>query len=40
MSWLLGLEGRKVFSASALYDRDGHLCAIAGATWIRLAAAP
>ena len=40
MSWLLGLEGRKVFSASALYDRDGRVCAIAGATWIRLATAP
>lgn len=40
MSWLLGNEGRKVFSASAIYDGDAELCAIARATWIRLATAP
>ncbi len=37
MSWLLGNEGRKIFSASAVYDGDEQLCAIARATWIRLA---
>ncbi len=37
MSWLLGNEGRKIFSASAVYDGDEQLCAIARATWIRVA---
>jgi hypothetical protein len=40
MSWLLNRDGRKVFTASALYDGEGDLCAIARATWIRLAGAP
>jgi hypothetical protein len=39
MSWSLGREGRKVFSASALYD-DDRLCAVARATWIRLVGTP
>jgi hypothetical protein len=38
MSWRLGRDGRKVFSASALYDADARLLAMAGATWIRLLA--
>lgn len=37
MSWQLAREGRKLFSASALYSPDGDLCAIARATWIQLA---
>jgi len=31
MSWLLGRDGRKVLAASALYDPDGRLCALARA---------
>jgi hypothetical protein len=36
MSWLIGREGRKVESASALFDGDGGCCAVARATWIAL----
>jgi hypothetical protein len=36
MSWPLGIEGRKHFSAACLYQ-DGKLCAVARATWIRIA---
>jgi hypothetical protein len=36
MSWPLGREGRKVFSASAIYDSHARVCAIARATWIRV----
>jgi hypothetical protein len=35
MSWPLGIEGRKHFSAACLYQ-DDELCAIARATWIRI----
>lgn len=35
MSWPLGVEGRKHFSAACLYQND-KLCAIARATWIRI----
>lgn len=34
--WLVGSEGRKVFTGSALYDRDGTVLAVAQATWITL----
>jgi hypothetical protein len=37
MSWLLDRDGRKVFSASAIFDAGGRVCAVARATWIRLA---
>jgi hypothetical protein len=37
MSWSRGTEGRKAFSGSAIYDADRRLCAVARATWIRLA---
>ena len=41
MSWLLRREGRKVDSASAIFDdATGEVCAVARATWIRLAAMP
>jgi hypothetical protein len=40
MSWRLGVDGRKVNSASAIYDENAKMCAVARATWIRLAAAP
>ena len=35
MSWPLGIEGRKHFSAACLYQ-DDELCAVARATWIRI----
>ncbi|MCU1602575.1 MAG: hypothetical protein JWO22_3284 [Frankiales bacterium] len=34
--WLVGGEGRKVFTGSALYDADGTVLAVAQATWITL----
>jgi hypothetical protein len=37
MSWLLSREGRKVESASALFDDAGACHALARATWIALA---
>ena len=33
LSWPLGLDGRKLFAASALYEGD-ELVAVARATWI------
>jgi hypothetical protein len=38
MSWLVGRDGRKMFSGSAIYDEESRLCAVARATWIRLKA--
>ena len=35
MSWPIGIEGRKHFSAACLYQHK-KLCAVARATWIRL----
>jgi hypothetical protein len=35
MSWPLGIEGRKHFSAACLYQ-DGELRAVARATWIKI----
>lgn len=40
MSWLLERDGRKVLSASAIYDPAARLCAVARATWIRLVDTP
>ena len=34
--WLVGSEGRKVFTGSALYDSAGAVLAVAQATWITL----
>jgi hypothetical protein len=34
--WLLGGEGRKVYTGSALYDEGGRVLAVAQATWITL----
>jgi hypothetical protein len=34
--WLLGSEGRKVHTGSALYDASGRVLAVAQATWIAL----
>jgi len=36
MSWFVGRDGRKMFSGSAIYDRESRLCAVARATWIQL----
>ena len=36
MGWLLGIEGRKTFTGSVIYDAAGTLCAIAQQTWIAL----
>ena len=37
LSWPLGIEGRKHFSAACLYQHQ-ELCAVSRATWIRLEA--
>ena len=34
--WLVGSEGRKVLTGSALYDESGTVLAVAQATWITL----
>lgn len=34
--WLIGSEGRKVFTGSALYDGSGAVLAVAQATWIAI----
>lgn len=36
MGWALGREGRKAFCGTGVYDADGKVCAVAGATWIQL----
>ena len=36
MGWALGREGRKSFCGTGVYDADGKVCAVAGATWIQL----
>lgn len=40
MSWLVGRDGRKMFSGSAIYDEESRLCAVARATWIQLKVDP
>ena len=35
-SWRVGVDGRKLFAGSALYDARGALLAIGRATWIRV----
>lgn len=39
MSWGMERDGRKVFTASAIFGPDAALCAIARATWIQIATA-
>jgi len=39
MGWPLKQEGRRIFSASALFDTDGQALAWASATWIELKSA-
>jgi hypothetical protein len=36
MGWQVGVDGRKTFTGSALYDAEGTLHAIAQQTWIAL----
>jgi hypothetical protein len=36
MSWALGEDGRKRWSAAALYDSDGILTCASRALWIEL----
>lgn len=36
MSWGLGEDGRKRYSAAAILDSGGSICALAAAVWIRL----
>jgi len=36
IGWRLGSEGRKHLSGTALFDKDGQLCARARATWIEM----
>ena len=38
MSWGIARDGRKVFTASAIYGPDRELCALARATWIEIVA--
>jgi hypothetical protein len=37
MGWLVGRDGRKIHTASALHTEDGRLLGVARATWIALA---
>jgi hypothetical protein len=39
MSWGIGRDGRKVFTASAIYGRETRPCAVARATWIQIPSA-
>ncbi len=34
--WLMGVEGRKHFCGTAVYDESGAVCARASAVWIRI----
>jgi len=34
--WAIGTNGRKIYTGTALFAEDGHLCAKARATWIEL----
>jgi hypothetical protein len=34
IGWKLGVEGRKHYAGTAIFDEDGELCARARATWI------
>ena len=36
LGWGLGLEGRKIFAATALFGEDGRLVGRARQTWIRI----
>lgn len=36
LGWPISVEGRKVFTGTAIFKKDGTLCAVAKATWIAL----
>ena len=36
VGWRIGQDGRKLYSGTALYTEQGHLCALATCTWILL----
>ncbi|OZG72245.1 hypothetical protein BTA51_16010 [Hahella sp. CCB-MM4] len=36
LGWSLGIDGRKNYAGTALYDSQGRLCGAAKATWIEL----
>ena len=36
IGWRIGIEGRKHYSGTAIFDEDGELCARAKATWIEM----
>jgi len=38
IGWKIGVEGRKLWSGSAIFDEGGNACAIASATWVTLKA--
>lgn len=38
IAWLLGREGRKAYTGSAIYREDGTVAGLASAVWIRLRA--
>ncbi len=40
IGWPLGQEGRKHYSATAMFDRSGTCCATARATWLEVATMP
>lgn len=36
VGWRIGIDGRKLYSGTALYAEQGRLCAVAACTWIVL----
>lgn len=34
IAWPIGSEGRRTYAGTALFSRDGKLCAVAKATWV------
>ncbi len=37
LGWSLGIQGRKAFAGTAIYDLHGKVCAVAKAVWITVA---
>lgn len=37
VGWPIGVDGRKLYSGTAVYDDAGAVCAVGKATWIRIA---
>lgn len=36
LGWRIGVDGRKIYTGTAIFKKDGTLCAAAKATWIAL----